>query len=45
MKVFLAYIAPIILLLFFLAGILAQIAVDAHHWLPRNWWPSFLRKK
>jgi len=45
MKVFLTYIAPFLLLLLFLGGIVAQIAVDAHHWMPRKWWPRSFRKK
>jgi hypothetical protein len=45
MKVFLAYVAPFLLLLLFFAGLLAQIAVDAHHWMPRDWWPRPLFKK
>jgi hypothetical protein len=45
MKVFLAYIAPLLLLLLFLAGLVAQLAVDAHHWMPRKWWPRSLFKK
>jgi hypothetical protein len=45
MKVFLAYIAPLLLLLLFFAGLVAQVAMDAHHWMPRNWWPRSLGKK
>ncbi|MGB2603621.1 MAG: hypothetical protein WBC78_08500 [Candidatus Sulfotelmatobacter sp.] len=45
MKVFLAYIAPFLVLLLFVAGWMAQVAVDAHHWMPRNWWPRSLLKK
>jgi hypothetical protein len=44
MKVFFAYIAPLLLVLLFLAGLVAQIAVDAHHWMPRNWWPRSIPK-
>jgi phage-related minor tail protein len=44
-KVFLAYIAPLLIVLLVLAGLVAQVAVDAHHWMPRNWWPRSLFKK
>ena len=44
-RVFFAYLAPSLLVLLFLVGIVAQIAVDAHHWMPRKWWPRSLRKK
>jgi uncharacterized BrkB/YihY/UPF0761 family membrane protein len=45
MRIFFAYVAPFLLLLLFVAGVVAQIAVDAHHWMPRKWWLSLLRKK
>lgn len=45
MRVFLAYIAPLMVLLLFVAIVLAQFATDAHHWMPRNWWPGSLFKK
>jgi hypothetical protein len=45
MKVFMVYIAPLLILLLFLAGLLGQFAIDAHHWMPANWWPRSLLKK
>jgi hypothetical protein len=45
MRVFLTYIAPVLVVLLFLAIWAAQVAVDAHHWMPRNWWPRSLFKK
>jgi hypothetical protein len=45
MKVFLAYVAPLPFVLLFLANLAAQVAVDAHHWMPRRWWPRSLFEK
>jgi hypothetical protein len=42
MHVFSVYIAPLLVLLLFLAGTVAQFVIDAHHWMPRNWWPRSL---
>ena len=39
MRSVIAYVALGLAMLVMLGGLLAQIAVDAHHWMPRNWWP------
>jgi len=36
------YIVWIFAMIVMLAGLLAPIVVDAHHWMPRNWWPRRL---
>lgn len=45
MRVFFAYLAPLLVLLVFFAGLVAQFAVDAHHWMPSYWSPRSLLKK
>jgi hypothetical protein len=45
MKVFVTYFAPLLVLLLFFAGVVAQVAVDAHHWMPHNWWTRSPFKK
>jgi hypothetical protein len=44
MKIFFAYVAPFLILLLLLAGMVAPIAMDGHHWMPRKWWLRSLRK-
>jgi hypothetical protein len=43
MRWFLAYLITILALLVSLIGMLAQVAVDAHHWAPGKWWTFFRR--
>ena len=35
----------LLLLLLFFAGLVAQVAMDAHHWMSCNKWPRSLVKK
>ena len=45
MRVVVTYVVWILAIVVMLGGLLASIAVDAHHWWPRNWWPRSLWKK
>jgi hypothetical protein len=40
------YVVWIFVIVLALGGLLAQIGVDAHHWMPRSWQaPKKLKKK
>jgi len=42
MRSLVTYFVWIFAIIVMLGGLLAPIVVDAHHWMPRNWWPRRL---